>query len=105
MTSTIITAGITPAELLEQVRAILRYELQQAGVSATVAVPETSDLLTVQQAAELLDVGVHTIHCWKKAGRLPYLKMGSRTYFKRAALLGSLQNEQRSVKKGGRTRA
>jgi excisionase family DNA binding protein len=105
VTSTIITAGISSDELLEQFRAVVRYELQQAGIGLPVAVPETEELLTVKQAAALLDVTVHSIHSWKQQGRLKYLKMGSRTYFKRAELLGSLQTQQRTVKKGGRARA
>jgi excisionase family DNA binding protein len=98
MHPTIITAGITPNELLELFRAVVRHELQQAGIGVSQVTSEAEDLLTVKQAAELLDVGTHTIHDWKRQGRLPYSKLGSRTYFKRSELLNSLQNQQRSLK-------
>jgi excisionase family DNA binding protein len=99
---TIITSGITPAELIEQFRAVVRFELQQAGVGTAPATTEPEELLTVKQAAELLDVSTHTIHDWKRQGRLPFSKMGGRTYIKRAALLASLQEQQRSPKGRGR---
>ncbi|WP_324675099.1 helix-turn-helix domain-containing protein [Hymenobacter sp. GOD-10R] len=102
MQSTIITAGITPAELLEQFRAVVRFELQQVGIAMPTNAVETEELLTVKQAAALLNVTVHSIHEWKRIGKLPYSKMGSRTYFKRSELLSSLQSQQRSLKGGRR---
>lgn len=58
------------------------------------------DLLTVREAAELLDVTVQTCHEWKRLGRLKYKKLGSRTYFLRADLLAALESHQRTVKTG-----
>ena len=103
--ATLITSGVDYARFFDDIRAVIRHELQQANVAAP-ATPasEAEELLTVKQAAALLDVTVHSIHSWKQAGKLPYLKMGSRTYFKRAEVLSSLQSQQRTVKKGGRTR-
>jgi len=98
MESTIITSGITSTDLLEQFRAVVRYELQQAGIGLAQPTLAEEQLLTVKEAAALLDVGVHTVHEWKRKGLLPFVKMGGRTYFKRAALLASLQEQQRSPK-------
>ncbi|KUG09392.1 helix-turn-helix domain-containing protein [Solirubrum puertoriconensis] len=103
MHTTIITAGITLAELMEQVRAVVRYELQQAGTSAPAPTAETEELLTVNQAAALLDVSARCVHSWKRKGLLPYHKIGGRSFIKRLELLNSLQSQQRS-QKGGRRR-
>ena len=98
MEGTIIISGITATDLLEQLRAVVRYELQQATLGSLATAPESEELLTVKEAAALLDVGVHTVHEWKRKGLLPFVKMGGRTYFKRAALLSSLHEQQRSPK-------
>ena len=89
------------AQLLEDVRAIIRHEhTQRAAPAATAEAGDTPDLLTVQQAAELLDVCPQTIHEWKRRGLLTYHKMGRRTYLKRAEVVAALQSERRTAKSG-----
>nr|WP_262898910.1 helix-turn-helix domain-containing protein [Hymenobacter piscis] len=56
------------------------------------------ELLTVSEAAKMLNVCPQTVHDWKRRGVLPYHKMGGRTYLKRADLLNALQSHQRTVK-------
>ena len=97
----VITTGITPAELIELLRPMVRHELQQASVVAPAA-PVTEEVLTLKQAAELLDVSQHTIHDWKRRGLLPFFKIGGRTYFKRAEIVAGLQSQQRTLKAGRR---
>lgn len=94
------------AQLLEDVRAIVRHETTQRPAPIATA-DDTADLLTVQQAAELLDVCPQTIHEWKRRGPLTYHKMGRRTYLKRAEVVAALQRERRTVKPGpgSKTRA
>ena len=95
---TVITAGITPAELVELFRPMLRFELNQLLAESTAPAPEAEELLTVREAAKLLDVCQQTVHDWKRRGVLPYHKMGGRTYLKRADLLNALQSHQRTMK-------
>lgn len=96
---TILTSGVDYAQFFDDLRAVIRHEIKQAGAApAAPATDAEPELLTVEQAAALLDVTEHTIHEWKRRGLLPFLKLGSRTYFKRAELLASLQNQQRSLK-------
>ncbi|MGI4872274.1 MAG: helix-turn-helix domain-containing protein [Janthinobacterium lividum] len=95
----IITQGITYAQLLEDLRALIRFELAQATPVAGVAAgPAADELLTVPQAAALLDVCVATIHEHKRTGKLPYTKLGGRTYLKRSDLLSAGTQEQRTQK-------
>ena len=98
----IIVTGVPYAQLLDDVRAVVRHEIDKQH-----AVPPTTEqdqLLTVSQAAELLDVCQATIHDWKKRGVVPYLKMGGRTYLKKSELMAALQGQQRTLKKSGRGR-
>jgi excisionase family DNA binding protein len=95
---TIITQGFTLDQLLEAMRPVIRHELAQAQqVAPTVATP-ADDLLTVQQAAELLDVCVATIHEWKRRGILGSRKIGGRVYLNRAQVLTAGIQQQRTAK-------
>jgi len=94
---TIITQGIAYQQLLDDLRALVRHELASQPVAAP-AGPVADELLTVQQAAALLDVSVATIHEHKRTGKLPYQKLGGRTYLKRSDLLSAGSHEHRSTK-------
>ena len=102
-----ILSPVPYAQLLEDMRAIIRHETAQQSTSASPSeLNAGSDLLTVQEAAELLDVCPQTIHEWKRRGLLTYHKMGRRTYLKRAEVLAALKSEKRTVKAGkGASRA
>jgi len=94
-----ILSPVPYAQLLEDMRAIIRHETAQRPNPTTPAEADTTtDLLTVPEAAELLDVCPQTIHEWKRRGLLTYHKMGRRTYLKRAEVLAALQSERRTVK-------
>jgi excisionase family DNA binding protein len=96
---TIITQGVAYQQLLDDLRAMIRHEMTQAQPVAGAAQQPTADeLLTVQQAAELLDVCVATLHDYKKRGLLPYTKIGGRAYLKRSDILAAGTREQRSIK-------
>ena len=96
----VIPVGVAYAQLLEDVRAIIRHELQQAIPAPVGNCAPADELLTVREAAALLDVTVQTAHEWKRRGILPYEKMGSRTYFVKSKVLAALQGHQRTVKTG-----
>ena len=99
----VLFAPVPYAQLLEDLRAIFRHETNQrsAPVPSTPDAPAT-DLLTVQEAAEMLDVCPQTVHEWKRRGLLTYHKMGRRTYLERAEVLAALKSEKRTVKTGKR---
>jgi excisionase family DNA binding protein len=84
----IITQSVGYPQLLDDLRAIIRHEVSQ--VTATVPLaPATEELLTVRQAATLLDVCVATIHEWKRRGLLAYTRLGGRVYLKKAEVLSA----------------
>ena len=98
----IIPVGIAYAQLIEDVRAVVRHELQQspASTAGTASLPLTDELLSIREAATLLGVTVQTVHEWKRRGLLKYHKLGSRSYLKRGDVLAALQGQQRTVKPG-----
>jgi excisionase family DNA binding protein len=95
---TIITQGFTLEQLLEAMRPIIRHELALAQPTAPTTTAPTDELLTVQQAATLLDVSVATVHEWKRRGVLAYRKIGGRAYLNRADVLSAGTQQQRSQK-------
>lgn len=97
----VIPVGVDYAQLLEDVRTVVRHELQHAPPAP--AGPPTApadELLSIREAAELLGVTVQTVHEHKRRGLLKYHKLGSRSYIKRADVLAALTPQQRTIKKG-----
>jgi len=52
----------------------------------------TEKLLTKKEMAEELDISLVSLTDWMKQGRLPYLRMGKRVYFKKDEVLASMKN-------------
>lgn len=102
MDKVLIPIGVAYAQMLDDVRAVFRHELQQASASSRGAAssPSTDELLSVREAATLLCVTVQTVHEWKRRGLLKYHKLGSRSYLKKADVLAALQGHQRTLKPG-----
>ena len=96
----VIPVGVDYTQFLEDVRAVVRHEISHQAPAPAAGPPPAEQLLTVREAATLLNVTVQTVHDWKKRGMLKYHKLGSRTYFKRADVLAALQGYQRSAKTG-----
>ncbi|WP_426059962.1 helix-turn-helix domain-containing protein [Hymenobacter sp. B1770] len=96
MDSTIISVGVAYAQLLEDVRAVIRHELLNAPTPA--AAPPANDPLSIQEAASMLGVTVQTVHEWKRLGLLKYHKLGGRSYVKRSDVMTALQGFQRTKK-------
>lgn len=98
---TLITAGIDYPQFFDDLRAVIRHELQAHAPAAPVGNAAPADeLLSIREAATLLGVTVQTVHEWKRRGLLKYHKLGSRSYLKRADVLAALQGHQRTVKTG-----
>ena len=96
----VILTGDTYAQLIEDVRAVVRHELQHTAPAVSAVAP-ADELLSIREAAALLGVTVQTVHEWKRRGLLMYHKLASRSYLKRADVLAALQGHQRTAK-GGR---
>jgi len=92
--------SLTLEQLLDAMRPMIRHELAQVQPVMSPAQPLAEELLTVQQAAQLLDVSVATVHEWKRRGVLTYRKVGGRVYLGRADVLAAGTREQRTVKPG-----
>jgi excisionase family DNA binding protein len=98
MQQTIIIQGFTLEQLLEAMRPMIRHELAHTQPIAPASTAPTDNLLTVKQAAELLNVSVATIHEWKRRGVLPYRKIGGRTYLNRIDVLAAGTQHKRTIK-------
>lgn len=53
-------------------------------------------LLNTTEAAEVLRLGVATLHRWRKSGKgPPYIEMGRKVYYRRADLDRWIEEQQR----------
>ncbi len=94
----IITQGVEYQQLLDDLRALIRHEMQSQPAATAVQQPTGDELLTIKQAAALLDVCVATVHEYKRRGILAFQKLGGRTYIKRSNVLAAGTQHQRTVK-------
>ena len=98
---TLITAGIDYPQFFDDLRAVIRHELQTYAPAAPVSNTAPADeLLSIREAATLLGVTVQTVHEWKRRGLLRFHKLGSRSYILRRDIVAALQGHQRTVKAG-----
>jgi hypothetical protein len=93
----IITQGVEYEQLLSDLRALIRHEMQTMPAVATQQ-PVTDDLLTIKETAEMLGVCVATVHEYKRRGLLVYQKIGGRAYVRRNEVLAAGIQHQRTVK-------
>jgi hypothetical protein len=103
---TVITTGVLYSQLLEDLRNIIRFEVQSHTPTPPAADDAGPELLTVRDAAALLDVCPQSIHEYSRKGLLRKHRLGGRVYLKRSEVLASLQSQQRTLKgKGGKKSA
>lgn len=60
------------------------------------------DLLKIKEVCNLLKVSPVTIHKWKREGRIPFLRISNRIFFKRSEILEALKTSDFSQRKGGK---
>jgi excisionase family DNA binding protein len=61
-------------------------ELRRGAMISTQACPESTDLLTVPEAAAFLRLKVSTIRSWVLKRRIPYVKLGGRVLIRKVDL-------------------
>jgi excisionase family DNA binding protein len=75
------------SELEMLINRAVEKTIQQAvekAIEKKLAPKPSDELITREEAAELLRVTLPTLHNWTKAGRLPFYKIASRVRYKRA---------------------
>ena len=92
MKNAILIEGVTPTELMDQLRliikeefSVLNKELDEASVPADTS--EAEELLTRNETAKLLKISLSTLWHWSKDGRLKAYGLGNRVYYKKSEIL------------------
>lgn len=81
---------------VEQLQDIVQQTVEACiGSQRSEPQPEADELLTVQQAAEFLNLTVPTIYSKASKGELPVMKRSKRLYFSRLELMGYLKAGRR----------
>lgn len=90
MQNEIVLTPVPLADILAQVRDIVRDELHQKQRADLV-----EKLLTPKQTADLLQVSIVTLWAWEKQGRVTKYTIGGRTYFKHGEIMAGLETLKR----------
>lgn len=77
-------------EFRDLIRKSIREELQTYNPPPPQYDP--NELLTIQQVVDLLQISKVSLHSWKRDGRLPFLRMGRRVYFKRGEVMAAMES-------------
>lgn len=101
MQPSLITTGTTTAQFLEDLRGVIRRELQTHAPTppATPAEAERKPQ-TARQLATTYNICVATVWEWCRQGKFASHKIGGRTYFYADEVAAALETKQRTVKAG-----
>lgn len=87
----------TPEELKDLISESVKEQFNALSTSLKDNEPKNEkEFLTRKETASFFNVSMVTIHEWQKNGILKVYKMGNRSFFKRAELLETLYNSNRS---------
>lgn len=97
----LIPVGVTYAQVIEDLRAMVRHELSTL-TPALAAAPTDAVRLprTAKQIAEHFNVCVATVWEWCRQGKFASHKIGGRTYFFEDEVLAALNSKERTKKIG-----
>jgi len=87
MDAQMILTTVPLAEIMEQMRVIVREELQNQNKSEL-----AEKLLNSKEAAALLRITLVTLWQWEKDNRIVKYTLGGRAYFKYSELMASLKD-------------
>src|SRR5690606_23022539 len=68
--------------------------------SSNTEIRSSEKLLTKKEMADELDISLVSLTDWMKQGKIPYMRMGKRIYFKKNEVVNSMANFNH--KKGGK---
>jgi len=85
----IILQGTTPSQLVDLINEGVKTQLEQLKRELQTQTAN-DDLLTREQACELLQIDPSTLWHWTNKGKVKAYGIGNRRYYKRSELLESL---------------
>ena len=88
MENNFILSPLPLTEFEQLLRSIVKTELQS--YTPAPSTQEQDELLTTNEARDLLRVSKVTIHKWKTEGKIKFYRIGTRVRFKRSELLSAL---------------
>jgi excisionase family DNA binding protein len=85
----IVLDSISRDEFQNLIRECVREELYSQSQEKAESSQET-ELIDSKEAASLLRVSLPTLHKWKKQGRIPFQRIGTRIRFNKAEVLATI---------------
>lgn len=91
MTNPVVLSSIDPETIISSISERVTANILKAVRNEQAPTDHPDQLLTIQQAAELLSLTVPTLYSKVSKGELPVMKRGKRLYFSRTELLEYLK--------------
>ena len=88
MSNTVLMTQMSHDDLKALISEAVRAAVKQA---PPFAVKADDDLLKIEQVAKLLCVSISTVARWKKNGKLKFMRMGGRVYFRKVDVMESFK--------------
>lgn len=86
-------AGILFSSLeWDEIKELIRVTVDEATRNIGLKDQDDSErLLKIEEVSEIFGVSINTVHDWKKKGKIPFYRIGSRIFFKRSEIIRSLK--------------
>ena len=81
--------------LIEKIESLEKHLLENSGKRTT---EQSDQLMTVDQAAEFLNLAKPTVYSMVSRGELPYMKRSKRLYFSRKDLIAYIRDGRKKTK-------
>lgn len=82
---------IEPEELKDLIKSSIAEAIQSLRLTEPTEHSTGNKLLSVTEAAKILDISISTLHAYKNSGAIPFHRIGRRIYFLESEILASLK--------------
>jgi excisionase family DNA binding protein len=86
----IVLDSISRDEFQNLIRECVREELRSQSQENPQSSSNEDELINSKEAASLLRISLPTLHKWKKQGRIPFHRIGTRIRFNKAEVLATI---------------
>jgi excisionase family DNA binding protein len=89
MENSVLIEKITEAQLIDAINMAVQNKFEEFK-RELYNVRDQEELLTREEAANLLKINITTLYHWTRKGKIPSYGIGYRVYYKRSEVLNSL---------------
>ena len=85
----------TPGALQELIENSVRLAFEKLNTTSISQQGKNEQPITTKELINFLDITEPTLIRWRKKGKIPFLKIGSRILYQKSVVLAALENKKR----------